>query len=440
MQDRTTDGGNGILSAGESVSVVHARRGDARLLLRFILLALGVVVAVAAGYVLATSSEGVFADRLIALLPIVALGFSVLAAISGFLALRKTVTLQTELRRLSQSIEVSLREFESRSTRDSASIGEINELVTRELQTIAEHVQTRHADAASPATPAPAGAGNVVAFGSPRRQPRAASDASVMVEGGTAEEAFRAAIASGEFEISLQPIVSIQRSIAVGFEVFAHLPIEGGSGVDVRRAPDTIDSAERAAFERRLIIAAAEAGRRRVGAISEAIPLHVAISHLILGNPEEMAPVFDMLALYPAVARSIVLSLPLSVVLKPDQYAPAVSRLAEAGVRIAVEGWPETQDGAGTIRRLGASMVKLSATRLLDRDKARRKLTPAATVIDYAAAEDLTLVATEIATDEDVVSLIDLGIDLMCGERFSGPKRLKPEGSNRSARVAQSWD
>jgi cyclic-di-GMP phosphodiesterase TipF (flagellum assembly factor) len=439
MQDRTTDGGNGILSAGESVSVVYARRGDARLLLRFILLALGAVVAVAAGYVLATSAQGMFADRLIALLPVVALGFSVLAAISGFLALRKTVTLQTELRRLSQSIEISLREFESRSTRDSASIGEINELVTRELNTIAEHVQTRQTDAASPTAPAPAGAGNVVAFGSPRRQ-RAASDASVMVEGGTAEAAFRAAIAGGEFEISLQPIVSIQRSIAVGFEVFAHLPIEGGSGVDVRRAPDSIDGAERAAFERRLIIAAAEAGRRRVGAISEAIPLHVAISHLILGNQEEMAPVFDMLALYPAIARSIVLSLPLSVVLKPDQYAPAVSRLAEAGVRLAVEGWPETQDSAGTIRRLGASMVKLSATRLLDRDKARRKLTPAATVIDYAGAEDLTLIATEVASDEDVVSLIDLGVDLMCGERFSGPKRLKPEGSNRSARVAQSWD
>jgi EAL domain-containing protein (putative c-di-GMP-specific phosphodiesterase class I) len=128
------------------------------------------------------------------------------------------------------------------------------------------------------------------------------------------------------------------------------------------------------------------------------------------------------------------------VVLKPDQYAAVVSRLAEAGVRIAVEGWPETEDSAGTIRRLGASMVKLSATRLLDRDKARRKLTPAATVIDYAAGEELTLIATEVATDEDVVSLIDLGIDFMCGERFSGPKRLKPEGNNRSARVAQSWD
>jgi EAL domain-containing protein (putative c-di-GMP-specific phosphodiesterase class I) len=439
MQDRTTDGGNGILSTGESVSVVHARRGDPRLVLRFILLLIGAVVAVGAGYVLATSADGVFADRLVALLPIVAIGFSVVAAISGFLAVRKTVSLQTELRRLSQSIEISLREFESRSTRDSASIGEINELVTRELHTIAEHMQARQADPASPSTAPAAGAGNVVAFGSPRRQ-RQAADASVMVEGGTAEEAFRAAIAGGEFEISLQPIVSIQRSIAVGFEVFAHLPVEGGSGVDVRRAPDSIDGAQRAAFERRLIIAAAEAGRRRVGSISEAIPLHVAISHLLLGNEQEVAAVFDMLALYPAIARSIVLSLPPSVVLKPDQYAAVVSRLAEAGVRIAVEGWPETEDSAGTIRRLGASMVKLSATRLLDRDKARRKLTPAATVIDYAAGEELTLIATEVATDEDVVSLIDLGIDFMCGERFSGPKRLKPEGNNRSARVAQSWD
>ena len=45
------------------------------------------------------------------------------------------------------------------------------------------------------------------------------------------ESAYRAAVAAGEFEISLQPIVSVAQSAASGFEVFASLPIDGGQRI-----------------------------------------------------------------------------------------------------------------------------------------------------------------------------------------------------------------
>ncbi|MGD9916092.1 MAG: EAL domain-containing protein [Rhizobiaceae bacterium] len=406
-------------------------------MLRIVLLLVGAAVAVGAGYALAGASGGAMTDRLIALIPYVAIGFGLIATLAAIFAVRRTRVLHGELRRLSQSIEVSLREFESRSTQASATIGEMNQQVARELQQLSEQMQTRPAEPEPATAGAPALAqGNVVAIGAARRPPRTAqSDASATIDSGSAETAFRAALSGNDIEISLQPIVSIARSVAAGFEVFAHLPIEGGAAIDMRRAPDSIDAAERAAFERKLVITAAEAGRRRVGAISEAIPLHVAVSHALLGNAAEMAAVFDMLALYPSIARSLVLSVPHSVVLKADQHAATVGQLSEAGIRIAVEGWPEANDAAGMIRRLGASLVKLPANRLLDRDKTRRKLTPAATLIEYAGVEDIELIATDVSNDEDVVSLIDLGIDLMCGERFSGPKLLKPEGGARSAKL-----
>ena len=82
------------------------------------------------------------------------------------------------------------------------------------------------------------------------------------------------------------------------------------------------------------------------------------------------------------------------------------------------------------------AFLKISANRLLDREKARRKLAPASTIIERAATDKLTIIAIEVANDEDAVSLIDLGIDLMSGPRFGGPKRLKPEGGSRPGRLA----
>ena len=51
-------------------------------------------------------------------------------------------------------------------------------------------------------------------------------------------------------------------------------------------------------------------------------------------------------------------------------------------------------------------------------------------------ANDVTIIAVNVANDEDAVSLLDLGIDLMAGPRFGGPKRLKHDGGGRPGRLA----
>ena len=48
----------------------------------------------------------------------------------------------------------------------------------------------------------------------------------------------------------------------------------------------------------------------------------------------------------------------------------------------------------------------------------------------------MTIIAVNVANDEDAVSLIDLGIDLMAGPRFGGPRRLKADGGSRPGRLA----
>ena len=142
-----------------------------------------------------------------------------------------------------------------------------------------------------------------------------------------------------------------------------------------------------------------------------------------------------MLQFYPDLARSIVLSIP-SGLFGAAEHAQALALLSAKGVRFAGEGWDETADAATSIGVEGLDFLKIPANRLLDRDRQRRKLVPASTIIESATANDVTIIAVNVANDEDAVSLIDLGIDLMAGPRFGGPKRLKHDGGSRPGRLA----
>ena len=162
----------------------------------------------------------------------------------------------------------------------------------------------------------PAHADNVVPHPSARR-PRVAAglpDATTLAPDHSAvEAAYRRAVAAGEFDLSLQPIVSVSRSAATGFEVFANLPVDGGQRVDLRRPGATIAGNRSGGFERILVTTALQAGRRRLGAASTTMPLHVAISEAILGSAAEIAPLLEMLQFYPDLAQAIVLSVPVGL-------------------------------------------------------------------------------------------------------------------------------
>ena len=116
----------------------------------------------------------------------------------------------------------------------------------------------------------------------------------------------------------------------------------------------------------------------------------------------------------------------------------AVELLAARGVRFASEGWDEAQDSIAPGDGRSVAFVKLSANRLLDRERSKRRLVPAWSIVEQAATAKATIIATGVASDDDAVGLMDLGIDLMAGPRFGGPRRLKPEGGgHRPGRLAQ---
>jgi cyclic-di-GMP phosphodiesterase, flagellum assembly factor TipF len=55
--------------------------------------------------------------------------------------------------------------------------------------------------------------------------------------------------------------------------------------------------------------------------------------------------------------------------------------------------------------------------------------------VEAAAAFRAEIVATDVVSDDEAVRLIEIGIDLMAGERFAAPRRLAAGTDGPSDRV-----
>ena len=233
--------------------------------------------------------------------------------------------------------------------------------------------------------------------------------------------------AADEADLALQPIIAAGRGAAGGFEVHFHIHPEEGEPVDLRRLPRDLEGLDSAAIERLAVASATEAARKRPGDINQKMPLHVAVSGGLLDNGLEFAAVLDIFRLHPALAHSIVLSLPADLIEADDHRAP-LEILSGLDVGLAAEDWTGTADGLETIKKSKCTIIKLSADRLLDKGSRRAGSPNGAELIAMIADAGMEIIATDVASDEDAVSLIDMGIDLMTGERLSPPRRIRDDG------------
>lgn len=394
----------------------------------FIVLALLALV----GVLEASSAQGIGAVSVEAsLLPILALIVAIASLLVAAFALIGARRAQADFSRLSRSIEMALRELASRSDRDAASFGEINRKIGEEIQALAEMAKSQ------------ARQGHAQPVAEPRMAPElrlavpAPVDRPVEAEP-AAPEAIRSAlvdaVAQGTLEVSLQPIISVSQSAATGFEVHAHVELpEGGRALDVRRLAQPVPGLDQTAFEAAMVRAAIAAGRRQLGTATERMPFHIAISEALLGSAQEVEALTELARIHRALTASIVFSIPASLLAARGETQARLEALTAAGFRLAIEGWETETADAGPARSRGVHFLKLAANRLLDRERMRRKAPSGAELAEAAAREGITIIATGVVRDDDAVGLIDLGIDLMEGERFSGPRRIRSSAARQAA-------
>lgn len=355
------------------------------------------------------------------------LTLSALAATLGYRAWLRSFEIRAEFRRLAVSVDAAFRELAGRANRDRYDLADINEHISREIERLAERLE---ADRAVPpaAFDPPAQGDNIVPHPATRRSRREPVIVATPQTGAAEAQAIHRAVANGAVELSLQPIVSIAQGAAVGFDVYAHLDLGDGRSTDIRRATDLVRSSEQAAFERSLVMLAAQAARRRLGDAGEAMPLHVAISAPLLEHAAELAVVLDLFRQYPALAQSLVLSVPAGLF---ETATASLERLAAAGVRLAAEG---ERSPVAALGKFGVAFIKLPASALLNARETGNAARRMDELLDAPAG--MQLIVTDVAEDEQAVRLIDLGIDLMSGARFSGPRLLRALGTGNASRLA----
>ena len=352
---------------------------------------------------------------------------SIAAAAFAYRAFNRANLVAAELERLTRSMDAAIKDVSLRGDRDAAKLEDLNATVSGKLDALSARIS-------------PAGDEALAGSDSEKKarvaEPHAQATVSEPDPTETAgiDVALRRMVVGAQADLSLQPIIAAGRGEAGGFEVHFHIQPEEGKPVDLRRLSRPVADVDPAAYERLAVVAATEAVRRRLGDISEKIPLHVAISSALLQDGLEFATVLDIFKLHPALAKAVVMSLPAEL-LASGEHKAALQLLSGLDIRFAAEEWSGSKVELDEMKRAGVGAVKIVAERLLDRTKARKGTPGGAALVEMADDAGVDVIATDVQSEEDAVSLIDMGVDLMTGERLSAPRRLKADGPGGAKRA-----
>ena len=233
---------------------------------------------------------------------------------------------------------------------------------------------------------------------------------------------------SGELTLSLEPIVDVTDHAVTSFEVFAHLKAADGTEHIIRRMDRDGPILE---FAASLIDAALLVARRQLRDDAKRMPLHVAVSSEFLADASAAGTVAEAFRINPALAEAVVFSLP------PDVFAERLAVkganvLARHGAIFAAETWPDGADPMGQLATLGVTIVKLAAERLLRPATSKRGLVSGADIV-AAAGTQLTVIATGVTSEDDALTLLDLGIGQMSGPAISPLRQVKPTPGSAGA-------
>lgn len=356
------------------------------------------------------------------------LTLAALAALLGYRAWRRSFEIRTEFRHLAASVDAAFRDLAGRPA-ETFNLSDLDAHIAREVARLADRLRTENGAAQPAEFDGGMRGGNIVPHPAARRSRREINVEAPAESRAAEAQAVHRAIAGGSIELSLQPIISIAQGAAAGFEVHAHLELGDGRSVDLRRVTDLVRASEQAAFERLMVQSAAQAARRRLGDAGESMPMHVAISGSLIEQDAELSVVLELFRQYPTLSRSLVLSLPAELL---ESGGAGLQRLSSAGVSLAAEG-PAGREEA---LRQGVSFVKLPASTLLEPAKSEKASRRIEELLEACETAAIGIIATDVSNDEEAVGLIDLGVHLMSGLRFSGPKQLRTTNAAGSGRLA----
>jgi len=229
-----------------------------------------------------------------------------------------------------QSVDKALREYSAQADTSAATINDlasgaraaVNQLSNRLVEQL-DKLPVAHDGASAPAT-------NVISIAPVTADTKQAAR--------NPRKALEEALASGALPIALEPVVSVSKAEATGFNVHAALSDSAGQIQFLRRMEGETKGGLPARFELEMIRQAARVCRRQLSGEAPSMPLQVAISKALLRDTATLDETCRLYASQPALCPSLILSLPVHILNGAnDSFHDALDRLQAAGVRLACD-------------------------------------------------------------------------------------------------------
>ena len=322
----------------------------------------------------------------------------------------------------------------------SAEVGILGGLLQDVAQTLADHELRLNEDETPAVTPvvvsvpAPVLA-PVAASDNQQNMPilRAESDLSVQASQLQQSEArageIAAALAAGQIEIHMQPIVQLPQRRTQGYEALVRLrldentlllPAEFMGVVTARGLASTLDA---------LVLARALAIARHLASKGGNLFVSCNISPTTWAEPRALASLARLMEAYSSYIQHLVIEIPQRIFRSLDPASLGLlGAMSAAGIRFALDQVNDLRFDATTFHDRGIRFVKVAASLLMIPDAARgRSDIAAADLSALLARASIVLVAEKVEDDPSVADMLELGIQHAQGFAFAQPRLVKAE-------------
>ncbi|MGL5363743.1 MAG: EAL domain-containing protein [Bosea sp. (in: a-proteobacteria)] len=318
----------------------------------------------------------------------------------------------------------------------SAEVGILGGLLQDVAQTLADHEQRLNEDdtpavvpVAAPLVAPIAASDNELNAPVLRAEPDHAVQAHQLQQTEARAGEIAAALAAGQIEIHMQPIVQLPQRRTQGYEALVRLrldedtlllPAEFMGVVTARGLASTLDA---------LVLARALAIARHLASKGGNLFVSCNISPTTWAEPRALASLARLMEAYRDYIQHLVIEIPQRVFRSLDPASLGLlGAMSAAGIRFALDQVNDLRFDATTFHDRGIRFVKVAASLLMVPDAARgRSDIAAADLSALLARASIMLVAEKVEDDPSVADMIELGIQHAQGFAFAHPRLVKAE-------------
>lgn len=240
-------------------------------------------------------------------------------------------------------------------------------------------------------------------------------------------ETLRRSVAENRLIYHVQPIVTLPQRRPQGYDLMPRLMLDDGDLADSadfmpnQGGEDVLTHIESIGLVEAITIA------RRARTGGQPINLYIPLSRATLGNAEAFGQLMATLEANRAITGTLTFRVNAGQWQSLTTAERAIAdAIAKKGVSFSLSGVSSLRVDIAELSAQGVRSLRVDAARFIERPEDFTDYHPA-DIANYLARFDVTLLATGIAGEPQIVELLDTGITLAQGPYIAGPGPIRPD-------------